>query len=171
MIVVALLGILLSTALPSFAGFVANHRASAAANDLLHAIAVTRSEALKRGHRVYLAPLGAHWHDGWAVFVDRDDDRAFDPAKDELILKHEALAASTTITNPANPTRESFTDLGKPERTYVMFDGVGYPRQRNGAFLVGSLAVADHAAKTPVWRTLCLGSYGRVRVVSKPACS
>ncbi len=170
MIVVVVIGILLSTAVPSFAAFLASQRVSAASNDLLHAIAVTRSEALRRGRRVYLAPLGAHWRDGWAVFVDHDDDRRFDAAHDELILAHGALPASTTITNPSNPAREPFTDVGKPERTYLMFDGVGYPRQRNGAFSVGSLAVADHGAKTPVWRTLCVGSYGRVRVVAKPSC-
>ncbi len=171
MIVVALIAVLLSAAIPSFTRFIANHRATAAANDLLHAIAVTRNEAMRRGHRVYLAPLGTHWRDGWAVFVDRNDDRVFDPLLDEPILIHGALAATTKITNPANPNREPFTDVGKPERTYLMFDGVGYPRQRNGAFSVGSLAVADYADKTPVWRTLCLGSYGRVRVVAKPACS
>jgi type IV fimbrial biogenesis protein FimT len=171
MLVVTIIGILLATAIPSFASVLANSRASSAANDLLHAIQLTRSEAMKRGHRVYLAPVDGHWRNGWTLFVDRNDNRLFDVATDELILRHDALPASTVITNPANPTREPFTDVGSPERTYVMFDGTGYPRQRNGGFSVGSIAVKDQTGSAVALRTICVASYGRVRVVQAAACS
>ena len=169
--VIAVLAILLATAVPSFASLVANNRASSSANDLLHAIQLTRSEAMRRGHRVYLAPSDGHWRNGWVMFVDRNDNRLFDPASDELILRHNALPATTSVVNPSNPSREPFTDVGAPQRTYLMFDGTGYPRQRNGGFSVGSMAVRDQTGRAVAVRTICVASFGRVRIVQATACS
>jgi|GEM_PF-685163 len=174
MIVVVILGILLATALPTFARFLSFSRASGATADFVHAIALARSEALRRNGRVYLAPTNTHWRDGWAVFVDRNDNRLFDPpdgasnsvAGDELIFLHGALPATVAVTNPANPAHEPFTDSGSPHRAYVMFDGAGYARQRNGALLLGSLVVTDTSGSAQTVRTVCLSSYGRVRVVA-----
>jgi type IV fimbrial biogenesis protein FimT len=176
MVVVAIMGILLASAGPSFTRMLSNHRASTAVNDLIHAMALARSEAMKRNHRVYLAPIGDHWRDGWAVFIDRNDNRAFDAAPgataDELIMRHGAMPTSITISNPSSPSREPFTDVGSPQRTYVMFDGSGYPRQRNGALSIGSLVVTDRTGGATTLRTICLASYGRVRVViDKGTCS
>jgi type IV fimbrial biogenesis protein FimT len=169
MIVVAVVGILLKVAVPSFSTYLGNLRVSAAANDLLRAMMLARGEAMKRGQRVYIAPTGGHWRDGWAVFVDRDDDRRFTAAVDTLIAQHDPMPASLVVTNPANATREPFTDLGSPQRTYVLFEGSGYARQRNGAFAAGSLAISDRGGGTAV-RTLCLASLGRVRIVDRPSC-
>ena len=102
MVVLAVLGILLAGAAPGAARFISAHRAVAATDDFVHALALARGEALKRGRRVYLAPAGATWHHGWAVFVDRNDNRLFDPTVDEVIVRHAALPASVTITNPSN---------------------------------------------------------------------
>lgn len=164
MIVVAILGILLATAVPRFGRLLSAHRASTAINDLMQGFALARSEALHRGRRVYIAPLGGHWHDGWAVFVDRNDDRAFD-AGDEVITVHAALPASITITATSGSAREPFTDVGRPQRPYVMFDGSGYPRQRNGAFNAGGIAVTDRTGDATTVRSICLASYGRARIV------
>jgi type IV fimbrial biogenesis protein FimT len=174
MIVVVILGILLATVLPSFARFLSFNRAAGATSDLVHAIALTRSEALRRNRRVYLAPTDTHWRDGWAVFVDRNDNRLFDPPDtgsggDELIFRHAALPATVAITNPANAAHEPFTDAGSPHRAYVMFDGAGYARQRNGALLLGSLVVTDTTGSARTVRTICLAAYGRVRVVADRA--
>ena len=169
LIVIAVVAILVAGSVPGFGRILSNHRASSAVNDFVHAIALARGEAIKRGRRVYLAPVGAHWRDGWAVFVDRNDDRVFDPpigtTGDELIARHDALPVSITISNPANPAREPFTDVGAPQRSYIAFDGHGYPRQRNGGFNIGSLVVTDRSGGATTVRTVCLAAYGRVRVV------
>ena len=165
MIVVAIVGVLITTGLPSFVRMLSYSRASSVTNDLVHAIALARSEALKRTGRVYLAPLGLHWRNGWAVFVDRNDNRLFDPHVDDVIFQHDVLAPSIAISNAPNPTREPFTDVGTPQRTYIMFDGTGYARQRNGAFNAGSFAITDRSGSVTTVRTICLSAYGRVRVV------
>ena len=172
-VVIAILGVLLASAVPSFVKFVSNHRASTAVNDLLHGIALARSEALKRTQRVYIAPIAGRWRNGWAVFVDRNDNRAFDaPAAgsgDELIARHDALPASIVISSGSGSVREPFTDSGSPARPYVMFDGHGFPRQRNGALNIGSIVVTDVTGSGSTIRTLCLASSGRTRIVNDRA--
>lgn len=165
----AILGILLAGAAPGVARLISVHRAAAATNDFTHGVSVARGEAIRRGRRVYLAPVGSAWRDGWVVFVDRNDNRRFDPSIDEVILRHAALPATTTITNPSSPNRQPFTDVGSPQRTYVMFDGSGYPRQRNGGLNIGSLVVRDQTGSATTLRTVCLAAYGRVRIVADRA--
>ena len=164
MVTIAILSIVLASVAPGFGRIVSRHRASAAASDLAHDIALARSEALRRNRRVYLAPLTDRWRDGWAVFADRNDNRTYD-VTDELVARHDALPASIAITNPNNANREPFTDVGSPQRTYILFDGSGYPRQRNGALNIGSLVVTDRTGGATTVRTLCLASFGRVRIV------
>ena len=176
LIVLSIVGILLATAVPSLSRMLSRYRATTATNDFMHALAFTRSEALKRSRRVYLAPLDGRWRNGWAIFVDRNDNRVFDPlvggAGDDLIALHDALPPSITMTHPTNPAREPFTDVGSPQRTYVMFDGHGYPRQRNGGFNIGSVVVTDRTGSSVSLRTVCLASFGRVRVIADRAgCS
>lgn len=169
LIVLAIVGILLGGAVPTFRHMLSVNRAATVTNDLVHALTLTRAEALKRGHRVYLAPLTGVWHDGWAVFVDRDDDRVFDPSVDELIFRHDALPASVTITGTSSPARQPFTDVGSPRRTYAMFDGAGYPRQRNGGLGIGSFIVTDRTGGLVTVRTICVAAYGRIRIVANQA--
>lgn len=170
MVVVTIVGILAASAVPGFAALLSKHRVSTAVGDLTHGLALARSEALKAGRRVYMAPTTTRWHDGWVIFVDRNDNRRFDPAGagpgDDVIARHDALPASTTITHPTNPAREPFTDVGTPQRTYVLFDGSGYPRQRNGGLNVGSFVVTDRTGPATTVRTICLAAYGRVRIVA-----
>ncbi len=162
LVVLAIVALLVGLGAPGFVDLLSGHRAAVATNDLVHALALARGEALKRARRVYLAPTGARWRDGWIVFVDRNDNRAYDAAgPDEPIAQHEALPASTQVTNASGAIREPFTDTLPPPRTYVLFDGHGYPRHRNGALSPGSFLVTDRGAV----RTVCLAASGRVRVV------
>jgi prepilin-type N-terminal cleavage/methylation domain-containing protein len=176
LIVLTILAILFAAAAPNVGRMIAGHRATSATNDLIHGIALARSEALRRGRRVYLAPSGARWRDGWVVFIDRNDNRQYDgPASgvaDELIARHVALADSTQIANTSGSTTEPFTDTGSPPRVYILFDGHGYPRKRNGALNIGGVVVTDTSGRTSSVRTVCLASSGRVRVVvDRAVCS
>lgn len=171
LVVVTIIGMLLATAIPGFARALSVHRATASVDALFHALSLARITALARGRRIYVAPFNGRWHDGWGVFVDRNDNRVFDPLVDELIARHDALPDSVEISNPSTAGREPFTDVGSPQRTYVMFDAGGYPRQRNGAFNIGSIVVTARSGDATTVRTLCLAAYGRMRVVrDRPRC-
>lgn len=79
LVVLAVAAILLTMAVPGYA-FLANaSRLAAATNDLMTAVQLARSEAIKRGVRVTVCKSGgsvtacdaaADWQSGWLVFVD-----------------------------------------------------------------------------------------------------
>ena len=79
MIALAIVGILLMVAVPSFREAMMNVRISAQTNDLLTDLSVARSEAVKRNLPVLLCTstngqsCGGRWSDGWIVFVDADN--------------------------------------------------------------------------------------------------
>lgn len=80
MVVVALLGLLLAVATPSFVSLMQRNRAAGEINTLIGDLQFARSEAIKRGLPVSLCTssngstcLGTpDWHSGWIVFVDPD---------------------------------------------------------------------------------------------------
>ena len=64
---VAIAAILVSLAAPSFVRLIADQRAKAAATDLVTALNVTRSEAIKHNQNVTLQPKSGDWANGWQV--------------------------------------------------------------------------------------------------------
>lgn len=92
MIVVAILAILTSVALPSFSSLIANQRANVAASDLHIALIKTRSEAIKRNANVTLSPNAAGWQAGWQLLS---------PVDASVIDSH-GVASALTIDGPAN---------------------------------------------------------------------
>lgn len=180
MVVVAIIAIIAAIAVPSFVSFISNYRATAAINDFLQGVTATRSEALKRGRKVLMVPntstgtpsTSGQWRYGWTVFVDNNNNQSFEtttPAlptlPDELIYQHGALPASITTAGAGGG--EAFTDGTK---TYVQFDGTGYPRVLSGAALSGGIVITDstgvNANIAPNIRTLCLANIGRPRILT-----
>ena len=89
--VVTIAGLLLAVAVPSMRAFVQNGDMTSAANDLLRAAQVARSEAIKRRRNVVVCtsadPLAADpacdddsTLNGWFVFVDNNADGVWDEA-------------------------------------------------------------------------------------------
>lgn len=143
MITIVLVAILLGIAAPSFAEFTRNARITAAANDLLAALHLARTEAIKRRASVTVCassnPTAANpscdaggSFNGWIVFVDDDADpdttsgkegnAAFDPGAgtgDEVLLRtsgrpHDGISVV-------------------PSTTYVQFGANGFQRRAGGA--------------------------------------
>ncbi len=161
MIVTVLIAIMLAIAVPSFTSFISNYRATAAINDLLQGIVLTRGEALKRGRRVSMAPVGGDWRNGWTVFVDTaNGNPPVYVAGQELIFQHDKLPASITISGSTAAAPFNGTN-------YIAFDGSGYARQVSplGAALSGGIVVLDTTGPNSNRRTLCLVLSGRPRIV------
>jgi len=79
MVTIAIAAILLAVAIPSFITTIASNRLTANANELVTALNLARSEAVKRGQEVVVRKTLTNWEDGWQVFVDIDRDT---PASD-----------------------------------------------------------------------------------------
>lgn len=78
MVTLAVLGIVIGVAIPSFTRQVLNNRSLTLGSDLVTAFNFAREEAVKRGSRVSICPStdgltclsGTNWARGWMVFAD-----------------------------------------------------------------------------------------------------
>ena len=108
-ITLAVAGVLVSLAVPSFTQFVKNNRLITQANDLVTALNVARSEAIRRGNRVTLCKSSnqvscagsGSWDQGWIVFVDVNDDGIVSNAATDVFRVHGALGGGVTLKGDA----------------------------------------------------------------------
>jgi type IV fimbrial biogenesis protein FimT len=68
MVVIAIAGIVMAIAAPSMTSWTANQRASSTAVELMSALTMARSEAIKRNENVTITPVtSADWASGWEI--------------------------------------------------------------------------------------------------------
>lgn len=107
LVVLAVAAILLAIAIPGYA-FLANaSKLAAATNDLMTAVQLARSEAIKRGVRVTVCKSGgsatacdaaADWQAGWLVFVDGGTRGVVD-GNDALLWVQDRRSVGVSITS------------------------------------------------------------------------
>jgi len=103
MIALAVAGILISFAVPSFNASIQNNRMATQINELHTSLSLARSEAIKRNNNTTVCRSSngtsctGNWSDGWIVFVDNDFNGSVD-AGDEVLRVHGALAGQNTLT-------------------------------------------------------------------------
>lgn len=97
LVTLSILAILLSVAVPSFSGLVADARVSETQNRLRAVLALARSEAIRQNQRITLcasqdatscvgdARRGASIWSQALLFADADENRLYDPEVDSLI--------------------------------------------------------------------------------------
>lgn len=102
LVVLAVGSILLAIAVPGYGFLVNANRLAAVTNDLVGAIQLARSEAIKRGMRVTVCKTSnagailpacdaaADWHEGWLVFVDGGTRGVVDAADPLLWVQAQA---------------------------------------------------------------------------------
>jgi type IV fimbrial biogenesis protein FimT len=87
--VLLMVTIVAAVALPSLSSALANQRLRAAGTDLVSALLLARSEAIKRGAQVQVVPLAAgDWRSGWRIVAT---------GTGEQVEKTEALGHSVVI--------------------------------------------------------------------------
>ncbi len=115
MVTVAIAGILVGIAIPSFTSIIISTRLTTYANQLVTSLNLARSEAIKRGIQVTVkrkGPSGSlyQWEYGWDVFVDRDGNNTFtdngnstlcETGEDCLLKTYDALPAGYTLRTAA----------------------------------------------------------------------
>jgi type IV fimbrial biogenesis protein FimT len=110
LIVVALSAIMMTLAVPSFQNMVANNRITSHTNELVMAINMARSEAVKRNVRVILCrsadPVASppscggsanDWTTGWLLFASGDANSTYQQGVDTLIRVGEAARTGIQI--------------------------------------------------------------------------
>lgn len=97
MITLAVAAIMLTVAIPSFSNFVKDNRLTSQANTFVASLNLARSEAIKRGTRVYITSNnGTTWNDGWKVWVDRNGNGAYDNGEELRVVS--TLDGTNTLT-------------------------------------------------------------------------
>lgn len=108
--------ILVALAVPAFHNFVQNNRITAQVNELVTALTLVRSEAIKRKQTTIIcsssdaASCTGNWDQGWIIFTDEDGDGAADA--DEILRVWEALSGGATLTETASASSIQFDRLG-----------------------------------------------------------
>ncbi len=93
LVTIALLAVILTTAVPALARFVEQQRLTATANHLVTHLQYARGQALDHNTLVAACPSGDgrtctggnRWEDGWIVYLD--PDKAGQPARPEDVLR------------------------------------------------------------------------------------
>jgi len=136
MVALAIAGILVGMALPSFTDMLQKDKGIAQINQLVGELSWARTEAIVQGKTVSLCASTnqlscrsskTNWSDGWIVFIDQDGDGDFndngnsdlcETGEDCLINSVKIASADTLVAriddNTLSFTKLSFTKMGKP---------------------------------------------------------
>lgn len=164
MFTVALAAIVVTIGVPSFQEIIRNNRLATQTNDIVMALNLARSEAIKRGTTVSVckssngtqcnasdcsggAGDSIGWTEGWLVFVNNaagGDQKCVDTGE-EVIQVHDALPSKFTL-NPNN----NFTN-------FISYGPNGYSNN------MGTFAVC-YDDKTSFAKTVVINLTGRIRI-------
>ncbi|MBI1732628.1 MAG: GspH/FimT family pseudopilin [Gammaproteobacteria bacterium] len=122
MITIAVVGVLLGVALPSFQETMKSQRAKSVASDLHLSYLLARSEALKRSASIDMRATGGNWTQGWTVEIQSSgtDLRVNDGSTNVAI----GCGSSPNSALGTCPGTVTFTRTGRPQsytefRSYV----------------------------------------------------
>lgn len=159
MITIAIAGILIGIAIPSFTSIISSNRLTAHANELVTALNLARNEAVKRGVSVTVRKVddnsstnkgaGANWEDGWDVFTDADSDGNFE-AGDILIRTYD-------------PLKFSYTLRGNNFSNFIRFTSTGQSNT-NGSFVICDNSDGNNVPEANTSRLIIINSVGRARM-------
>jgi len=116
LVVVAMFGLLLSLAAPSFNDLILSTRVKGTASDIYASFALARSEALKRNANVTVGPVpaGSPWTAGWQVAVGANVLNTHGPAPNLRIECPNGTACNQTLTYSGNGRLVSGIPGGQP---------------------------------------------------------
>jgi len=140
LIVMAVLIVVVSMALPSMSDLIRGQRIRAASFDLVSDLLLARSEAVKRSGVVSLTGQGSGWQDGWRVTAEEGLHQGV------VVQRHDALGAQIFLRAPARIEfdRNGRTVVGSnvqievvdaalnEVRRCILIDLSGMPQARDG---------------------------------------
>jgi type IV fimbrial biogenesis protein FimT len=149
LVTLSVASILLSVAVPSYRAFVQDSLLMTQSNSFSSAIALAKSEAIKRSSRVTICSStngancngGTVWSDGWIVFADPDGSGGVE-AGEQIIQVNMALTGGNTL---------------RGGNARVTFTADGFSMGFNGTF------VLCDSRGTAFSRALILSNQGRLR--------
>ena len=179
LIVIAIIGVVTSFAIPSYQSFVFRSRVSTATSALHRDLMLARSEAIKRGVPVSIcrsenaeaaAPScsttnsvalnNSGWGDGWIVFTDVNNNGIYESKNNpaDVLIRVQGKLMKQIADGSIIPV---------PQRKYMTFNSTG---QVFGGLTRFAINRADADANASDDRFICIASGGRARV-DKTLCN
>jgi type IV fimbrial biogenesis protein FimT len=154
---IAIVGLLLLAAGPSYRNWIAAQELANHAHFLAGTLNQARSEAIKSGYRVNLcktrdrrqcADDSSGWDAGWILYIDENQDG--DISEGETVIRTEG------------PPGNGITVRGnRPVADYVSYTGLGHARMLSGALQMGTFTVCKPGQDA---LQVVLANSGRARV-------
>lgn len=126
LVVLAISAILLTISIPGYAFLVNGSRLTVVTNDLVAALHLARSEAIKRGMRVTVCKTSnamavppvcdttANWQQGWLVFVDGGTTGVIE-SDNALLRVQDSVSAAVTVTTSNYSSYVSYLPSGRSQ--------------------------------------------------------
>jgi len=110
MMTLAIAGILVTMAVPSFSEVIKNNRLITQENDFVTTLNLARSEAIRRSDRITVCKSSNQvscsgaggWEQGWIVFNDVNDDGVVINPAANVLRVHDPLSSKVTLHGDAN---------------------------------------------------------------------
>ena len=117
-VALAIAGILVALAAPSFTNLIARQRVKAVASELYADLSKTRSWAITRNSNVTLSPKTGGWQNGWQIL---------DPVTPSVVLEDRGAAVGATIASASTGVvyRASGRVQGSTAPSFVMSNAIG----------------------------------------------
>lgn len=142
MITLAIAGILATVALPSYRDFVRTQRVKSASFELVAALTLTRSEAIKRNANVVMTQASGGWQNGWTISWT-------DPATSSAtIIRNQAAYLGLTISDSAAVGSVTFRKDGRLDSTATNFTVNSSPSSTNVTPRCISISLSGRAGST-----------------------
>lgn len=161
LITVTILAIILAIAVPSFSSQIQSSRTTTARLELQAAIETARTIAVTHNKRSVLLASGDYWHQGWVLFVDKDQDGIQD--EDEPSIREMAPLEGVRISSN-RPLAETVSFIGTGE-------GRKPGRMDAGAFLTGTIKVCPEGEGKGYKLVLSRGGRLRSDKLSEAECA
>ncbi len=159
LIVLTLAGLLLSMAVPAFAGFLAIQRSNSTISRFVASLHLARGEAIKRNARAVVCKSAdglscssqGGWEQGWIVFHDANNNAQVD-SEEQIVARSSAIAEGFRLSG------------NKPVSNYVSYSANGSAKLLSGAFQAGSFTLCVPPGSGIVAQKVILSGTGRPRV-------
>jgi len=162
LITIIIAGVLLTIAVPNYQAFVRKNHTATNANNLVTALNLARSEAIKRGIQVTLRRKGSSsqtWEDGWDVYTDINANGSFDDDADaNLCETNEDCLLRTYAALPTNFTLRT----GGNFANWIAYSASG-ASAGSGGLGNDTFRLCANDANTAKSRAIIVSSSGRPR--------
>ena len=176
LITVTIFGILAGIAAPSYISWVQDSAMVNNTNNLIGALQLARSEAIKRDGRVSVCQSAdantaatpscagtGQWEDGWVVWADENGNNVVDSSEDIIRVADQATGANVTMRGTATVAN------------VISFDASGLPVDTSGNNYTGTVRICDDRGLTTLdngktdARAVVILASGRIRSTNNKA--